>query len=109
VRQASDGTIGDGQARAARVDGATAGGRGQVAQRVRVGMTGLAAVLLLIVLATVVFRAVRTERPIAGPGAARPDLVENLASLNGGDARDEPLAELGVAPAAPGNAGDALR
>ena len=77
---------------------------GQSMQRVRVGLTGLAVVLLLIGLASAVFRSVSRERPVAVPGASKPELLANLADGNAADPTGEPLAELGVAPAGQGNA-----
>jgi len=58
-------------------------------QRVRVGLTGLAVVLLLIVLATVVFRTVDKQVVATNP---KPD------TNNSDVSKDEPLADLGVAP-----------
>lgn len=58
-------------------------------QRVRVGLTGLAVVLLLIVLATVVFRTVDKQVVATNPKS----------DTNNSDvSKDEPLADLGVAP-----------
>jgi len=57
-------------------------------QRVRVGLTGLAVVLMLVFVATLVFTRV---------GA--PETVNGAAEQSG----DEPLADLGVAPGAPEN------
>lgn len=74
-------------------------------QRVTVGMTGLAAVLLLIGLASAIFSSASQERPVAG--GAKPDIVANLTATNGSDSAAtgdrEPLAELGIAPSAAGN------
>lgn len=68
-------------------------------QRAKVGLIGLAAVLLLIGLASAVFNAVNRERPAAGVGAAQPDTVAAMAGGNAvGTAPNEPLAELGVTP-----------
>lgn len=74
----------------------------QVMQRVKVGMIGLAAVILLIGLASAVFSAANRERPIDVAGAPKADLVANLTITNTAipsDPTKEPLAELGVAPA----------
>jgi hypothetical protein len=75
---------------------------GQTMQRVKVGMTGLALVLLLIGLASVIFSSASKETPVDVAGAAQPDVVANLSLTNGPDAAEpvssEPLAELGVAP-----------
>ena len=70
---------------------------GQTMQRVKVGMTGLAFVLLLIGLASVIFSSASRERPIAVAGAAKPDPMTN-AMLANEAAASEPLAEIGVAP-----------
>ena len=53
-------------------------------QRVRVGLTGLAVVLLIVMLATAVLRT-----------------VDQQAVGNADKSKDEPLADLGVAPGAP--------
>lgn len=73
----------------------------QSRQRVRVGMVGLAAVILLIGVASAIFSTVDRERPVAAAGAARPDVVANMSAPAAGPAvqpTNEPLAELGVAP-----------
>jgi hypothetical protein len=57
-------------------------------QRVRVGLTGLAVVLLIVALATALFSRVGVEANSAS--AAQPQVTD----------RDEPLAHLGVAPGA---------
>ncbi len=75
----------------------------QVVQRVKVGLTGLAIVLLLIVLASVLVRSVGHERAVAASGASRADLAGNLAQVNAADSASEPLAEIGVAPSGQGN------
>lgn len=75
---------------------------GQTTQRIRVGMIGLAAVLLLIGLAAAVLATATRERPLRIAGAASPATVANMAAPGGGAGTDaktsEPLAELGVAP-----------
>ena len=74
----------------------------QTSQRVRVGMIGLAAVLLLIGLAAAIFSTASKERPLSVVGGARPETVANMAAGNdalpSGASTSEPLAELGVAP-----------
>lgn len=72
----------------------------QSIQRVKVGMTGLALVLLLIGLASAIFSSASREPPVAAAGAAQPDVVANLvvSDTTNGAAAKEPLAELGVAP-----------
>lgn len=76
----------------------------QTTQRVRVGMIGLAAVLLLIGLAAAIFSTANHDRQAATVGGARFDPVANMTAGNGlapdGAAAKEPLAELGVAPSA---------
>ncbi len=71
----------------------------QTTQRVRVGMIGLAAVLLLIGLAAAIFSTASRERAVSG--GSRADVVANLTMGNGlaglGDG-SEPLADLGVTP-----------
>ncbi|WP_157215957.1 hypothetical protein [Flavisphingomonas formosensis] len=76
-------------------------------QRVRVGLTGLACVFLLVILAAAIFGAFKPE---AEP-TLKPDLVVNddIVTLNGepytngASVPNDPLAELGVAPGnAPG-------
>ena len=70
-------------------------------QRVKVGMIGLAAVVLLIGIASAIFSAVNREQPIAVAGAPKADTVANLTIANTtADPANEPLAELGVAPGA---------
>ncbi len=80
---------------------------GQSMQRVKVGMTGLAIVLLLIGLASAILRSVNHERPVASPGASKADVVANIAAVNETDPAGEPLAEIGVAPAEQGNSATA--
>ncbi|HEX8418433.1 MAG TPA: hypothetical protein VF638_00295 [Sphingomonas sp.] len=72
----------------------------QTSQRVKVGMVGLAAVILLIVLASAILGTATRERPIGAAGSAREDVVANIASINAADAAStgEPLAELGITP-----------
>ncbi|MEG3178148.1 hypothetical protein U1872_18040 [Sphingomonas sp. RB3P16] len=76
----------------------------QTTQRAKVGMIGLAAVLLLIGLASAIFATANHDRQVAAIGSARPDVVANMISDNATDAASatakEPLAELGVAPSA---------
>jgi len=75
----------------------------QTVQRVKVGMIGLAAVILLIGFASAVFSAASRE----GVGAAGAvNVAAASADANVTDAANEPLAELGVAPSADGNVAD---
>lgn len=74
-------------------------------QRVRIGVTGLAAVLLVVLSAGALTRSASDEPPIsASPNSATlPDLVGN----DSAEAPDEPLAELGVAPGKDENSANA--
>lgn len=71
-------------------------------QRVRVGLIGLAAVLLIIGLSAAIFGVVNRERPVAAVGAPKADVAANLTIANTQSpseaATGEPLAEMGVAP-----------
>ena len=71
-------------------------------QRVRVGMTGLAMVLVLIGLASAIFSSANRDEPVEAIGAANALVVANMTGEPGNSAaekgKDEPLAELGVAP-----------
>lgn len=74
--------------------------KSQSMQRVRVGMIGLAAVILLIGLASILFSGVRDQRAAAAAGGSNAQVVANMAA-NGpilANEADEPLADLGVAP-----------
>lgn len=77
---------------------------GQRTQRVKVGMIGLAAVLLLIGLAAAIFSTINHDRQVAAIGSARPDTVASIVSGNvidpAASSTRDPLAELGVAPSA---------
>jgi cobalamin synthase len=73
----------------------------QVMQRVKVGLVGLAAVILLIGLASAVFSAANRERAAEAAAAAKTEVAVNPVVANTAtpaDAAKEPLAELGVAP-----------
>lgn len=71
-------------------------------QRVRVGMTGLAMVLVLIGLASAIFTSANRDAPLSGVGASNSTVVANITEGAGNavveKGKDEPLAELGVAP-----------
>ncbi|WP_010542852.1 hypothetical protein [Sphingomonas elodea] len=72
-------------------------------QRIRVGMTGLAAVILLMALSFMIFSSANREAPVSAAGASNAAVVANLTGVDNAAAdrtRDEPLAELGVAPGA---------
>ena len=69
------------------------------AQRVKVGLIGLAAIVLLIIVASAIIGTARRERPIDTVGAAQPDVVANMAVIDkNASPSAEPMAELGVAP-----------
>lgn len=71
-------------------------------QRVRVGLTGLATVLLLIGVASAIFTSAEEEAPVVAEGAPKPEVVANMTEgmvTNSAAApKDEPIAELGIAP-----------
>ncbi len=67
-------------------------------QRVKVGVIGLAAIILLIGLASVIIGSATRERPVSVIGAPQPEVVANMALGNNQMPVAEPLAELGVAP-----------
>lgn len=70
--------------------------------RVRVGLTGLATVLLLIGVAYAVFSSANKEGPVLADGASKPDVVANMTdgvmTNEAALTKDEPIAELGIAP-----------
>ncbi len=70
--------------------------------RVRVGMTGLAMVLVLIGMASAIFTAVNRDAPVSAIGASNASVVANITDDDDNSvaakSKDEPLAELGVAP-----------
>jgi hypothetical protein len=82
----------------ANIDGPSAGqvanddGRRDRMQRIRVGLTGLAVVLLIAVLSTIVINRVNENSGGTGAAAGVADVV---------NAGEEPLAGLGVAPSTP--------
>ncbi|WP_066480371.1 MULTISPECIES: hypothetical protein [unclassified Sphingomonas] len=75
----------------------------QSLHRVRVGVTGLASVLILLLAAGAIYNAARDEPQSAAIGAPKAEVVANIAApvaeqTPEGAETDEPLAELGVAP-----------
>jgi hypothetical protein len=70
-------------------------------QRIRVGVTGLAAVILIVLLAAAIATSVRRSAYLNGP-AATASLTPDPKATNSKsvDPNAEPLAQLGVAPAA---------
>jgi hypothetical protein len=77
---------------------------GQTMQRIKVGMTGLALVLLLIGLASAIFSTASSDKVPDVAGGPKADVVANISITNDSvavtDKASEPLAELGVAPSA---------
>jgi hypothetical protein len=73
--------------------------------RVRVGMTGLASVLVLIGLASAVFSSASSDPGVKAVGSSKPEVVANLTddAVAGNEIANEPLAQLGVAPTVAGN------
>ncbi len=63
-------------------------------------MIGLAAVILLIGLASAIFSAVRQDGAVTAVGAPKADVVANLIVANDTAAANEPLVDLGVSPGA---------
>lgn len=61
-------------------------------------MTGLAIVLVLIGIVSVVFSSVNRDQPVTAIGASNASVVANLSDGTLDKTQDEPLAELGVAP-----------
>ena len=55
----------------------------QPMQRVKVGVIGLGAVLLLIALASVIIGSASRERPVSAIGAPKPEVIANMAIDNG--------------------------
>jgi len=79
----------------------------QALQRIRVGMIGLAAVVMLIVCASAIMRTATHEAAVGGAGSAKPATVANMAEGNStADSSGEPLAELGVAPSTSTSSGN---
>lgn len=73
-------------------------------QRIRIGLTGLAAVVLMVAAAAAIFESASDEQPVA-PGnatqnqmASEPSAVANMLAEEE-EVPNEPLAEIGVAPA----------
>lgn len=73
-------------------------------QRVRVGVTGLGIVLALIIGASAILSSATHDEPVAAIGASNAVIVANMTEQDSvglaEKGKDEPLAELGVAPSA---------
>ncbi len=76
----------------------TIGEKRERMQRVRVGMTGLAAVGLIVVVATAVATSVRQRAADTAALSDRPNVVATMSSSSRAAEKTEPLAQLGVAP-----------
>lgn len=70
-------------------------------QRVRVGLTGLAAVMLIVAVSTAIFESAKSGQSPAEPQDARTEQVVGNMLTNQEDEPSEPLTELGVTPGAP--------
>ncbi len=77
----------------------------QILQRLRVGATGLVLVVLLIVMASALFRSAIDETPIGEDAALANDVANGaVPTAAPTPSADEPLAELGISPGiTPGN------
>jgi len=74
---------------------------GQRMQRVRVGVTGLAAIVLVVLLATAIASSVRRNAANETAAVAPPTLVPTIAAPSNTTGENaEPLAQLGAAPGA---------
>lgn len=76
----------------------TAGEKQERMQRMRVGLTGLAAVGLIVVIATAVATSVRKSASETAAIAGPPSVVATLPDADNAADKSEPLAQLGVAP-----------
>ncbi|WP_375272113.1 hypothetical protein [Sphingomonas sp.] len=79
----------------------------QARQRIRVGMIGLAAVVLLIGLASAIFSTVTRDRPVADSTLRGAVVAEAGTPTAAPSPGNEPLAELGVAPSIGNSEADA--
>lgn len=77
----------------------------QARQRIRVGMIGLAAVVLLIGLASAIFSTVTRDRP-ADEASRSAVVAHGGAPMAAPSAGNEPLAELGVTPSIANSSAD---
>jgi len=81
--------------------------------RVRVGMTGLATVVVLIGLASAIFSAANRDTPVAAAGAPNAQIIANMTGDAGvnlaAEKGAEPLAQLGVTPSASATEGSELK
>lgn len=76
-------------------------------QRIQIGLTGLAGVVLLVGLANIVINKAAVREDATAVDGSPPMLVAPANSIaSQGEPGPEPLAELGVTPALPDNADD---
>jgi hypothetical protein len=74
-------------------------------QRIRVGLTGLGAVMLIVAISAAIFESA-SNQPANGtnvPLNQTEQSVANMVAANGTEAPSEPLAEIGVTPGTPAN------
>jgi cobalamin synthase len=74
-------------------------------QRIRVGLTGLGAVMLIVAISAAIFESASNQ---PGNGTTAPldqteQTVANMVTANGSESPSEPLAEIGVTPGTPAN------
>lgn len=71
-------------------------------QRVRVGLTGLAAVMLIVAVSTAIFESAKVGEEKAATAAEDVRSAQVVANMleNANEAPSEPLAEIGVTPGA---------
>ncbi len=74
--------------------------KAQSMQRIRVGMIGLLAIIVLIGLASMILSGVRDDRVRQAAGGSNAAVVANMAAIDEPlfNESDEPLVDLGVAP-----------
>lgn len=71
-------------------------------QRVRVGLTGLGAVLLIVAISAAIFESARHKPASEAPALNKTEqTVANIVAANATEAPADPLTEIGVTPAAP--------
>ena len=76
-------------------------------QRLRVGITGLAAILLVVLIATAVASGLRRSAEANNATSAAPVAAASGTAPNSADPDSEPLAQLGVAPGPAPESGEA--
>ena len=74
-------------------------------QRIRVGLTGLGAVLLIVAISAAIFESARNQ-PAGNSNNVlnqTEQTVANMVAANGTEAPSDPLTEIGVTPGTPAN------